>query len=97
MLYEFVDQFKNIKVGDKIKIKNKYLCPSAKGFSASSSYVRWNFQIYVDLNSNKFTVTDIQEIDKDNAMIIVCETHGSLEYLQVEPFLFKGTVRVINC
>ncbi len=99
MLYEFVDEFKKIKIGEKVKIKNRCLCSKSQVHpsSVSKNYVRWIFQMYIDLNSNKFTVKDIQDIGEDNAMITVHEVEGSLEYLQVEPFLFKGTVRVLNC
>lgn len=93
MLYDFVDEYKKIKVGGKIKVKSECLPPGMKGFII----VPKDFQKYVKKYSNKFTVRAIQEIDEGNAMIAVFEVQGVLEYSQLEPFSYRGTVKVINC
>lgn len=87
MIYEFVDSFKNIRIGSKITILGKYfrIVPNA-------------FFEYLSFNRNIFTVRTIQEIDDDNAMICVEEVQGVLEYAQINPYFDpRGIIRVVNC
>ena len=87
MIYEFVDCFNGIKIGDKIKIKESCIPPCR--FPVFSGFVN-----YIQKFENLFTVRTIQEIDDDNAMIGVEETNGSLEFYQIEKLI--ESKRVIN-
>jgi hypothetical protein len=93
MIYDFVDTFKRIKVGGKIKIKTSCI------LHVGNNHLRVpnSFINYIKNNSNKFTVSTIQEINDDNAMVTVFEVGGVLEYFQVTPFSYRGTVKVLNC
>ena len=90
MIYEFVDVFRNIKIGDKIKIKASYIPPCKNGLVPISS----DFVQYIRLVMNCFTIKDIQEIDDDNAIIRVNEVGGILEYLQIQ--VYNSRKRIIN-
>jgi len=90
MIYEFVDEFKNIKVGDKVKIKRSCIPPCPPGFIPVPS----DFVLHIRLYCNRFTIRSIQEIDDDSAMIGVEEVKGVLEYPQVNPY--NGSNRIIN-
>jgi len=90
VIYEFVDYFKGIRVGDKIKIKLRHIPPcSYKAVPVSNNFVN-----YIRANGNCFVVRSIQEIDDDNAMIGVEEVTGALEYYQVERYITSK--RIIN-
>lgn len=90
LIYEFVDEFQGIRVGEKIKIRRQNIPPcSYKVIPAPPSFIR-----YIRKNGNCFVVRTIQQIDDDSAMIGVEEISGALEFFQVERY-FNGK-RVIN-
>jgi hypothetical protein len=93
MLYELINEYKKIKIGDNVKVKGSCLPPGKRGFVI----VPKAFQDYINKFDNSFTVRTIQKIDKDNVMVAVFEVGGVLEYPQVEPFSYKGTVKIVNC
>ncbi|MFA5048768.1 MAG: hypothetical protein WC516_07115 [Patescibacteria group bacterium] len=90
MIYEFVDYFKGIRVGQKIKIRRRHIPPCHYKVVP----VHNNFVNYVRTNGNCFVVRSIQVIDDDNAMIGVEEVHGALEIYQVERY--ATSKRIIN-
>jgi hypothetical protein len=90
MIYEFVEEFKDISVGDTVKIVRGCIPPCASGFIP----VPPDFVQYIRLLANRFTVRTIQEIDDDSAMIGVDEVKGVLEYPQIK--LYTGSTRMIN-
>lgn len=85
MLYEFLDKFKNIEIGQKIRIRINVLRGS----------IHPNFLSFIKMHGNRFTVSTIQEYDDDAVMIGVEEISGALEYEQVEP-LGQRSSRVFN-
>lgn len=87
MIYEFVDSFRYISVGDIIKIKLRYL-----------RYVPNSFRMHIKkYGQNLFVVRSIQEIDDDNAIICVNDVNGVLEFNQIRPYKVNYSMRVINC
>ena len=89
MIYEFVEEFKDISIGDTVKVIRDCIPPCASGVIPVSS----NFVQYIRLLANRFTVRTIQEIN-NSAMIGVDEVKGALEYSQIK--LYTGSIRMIN-
>ena len=90
LIYEFVDDFKWMEVGEKIKIKQRHIPPCYyKVVPVPSAFVR-----YIKKHDNCFTVRTIQVIDDDSAMIGVDEVQGALEFYQVERY--SSGKRIIN-
>lgn len=85
-MFEFVDHYKKIKVGSKIKIKSFYL-------TYGSRQVDVDFIERAVIFGNVFKVESIQEINQ-SAMITVEEVKGFLEYDQVTPI--TQSKRIIN-
>lgn len=90
MLYEFIEYFKGIRVGEKIKIKRRHIPPCHYKVVPVPN----NFVNYIRKNGNCFVVRSIQLIDDDSAMIGVEEVQGALEFYQVERFM--SGKRLIN-
>lgn len=84
MIYEFVDFFKNIRIGSIISISNINKVPKT-------------FKEHIQKNSNRFIVKEIQEISCNNAMIQVLEVSGAVEYDYIVPYYFLKGIRVFNC
>jgi len=81
MIFEFVDKFRNIQVGQNIKIFERWIPRIPQSFSD-----------FIKKFGNKFTVREIQKIDYDNAMILVHESDEVLEYYQISPL----NTRILN-
>jgi len=80
-MQEFVDEFKDIKVGQKIRIRTKYIYHPRRYMPIHS-----NFLNFIKTNSNQFTIDAIQEYDDDAVLISTEEVpEKTLEYEQVEP------------
>lgn len=90
MLYEFVDEFKGVKIGDEIKVKKGCLPPYLPGHIPVPS----DFILYIRMFTNRFTVRTIQEIDDNSVMIGVDEVGGVLEYPQIQ--VYSNSLRIIN-
>lgn len=90
MLYEFVDKFKGIRVGDTIKVKKECLPPfSSTHVPASVDVIEW-----INRYGNHFKVDGIQEIENDNAIFTLYEVKGVLDYYQIVYYI--DSIRVIN-
>jgi len=80
-MQEFIDEFKDIKVGQKIRIRTKYIYHPRRYMPIHS-----NFLNFIKTSSNQFTVDTMQLYDGDETVLIaVEEVVGSLEYEQIEP------------
>ena len=90
MPYEFVEIFKNIKIGDLVRIKSSCIPPCPSHVVPAPP----NFLEFILQHGNCFTIRMIQEIDDDSAMIGVEETNGIIEYPQIERYYTSK--RVIN-
>lgn len=90
LLYEFVDYFKGICVGDKIKIRRRHIPPCHYKVVPVPN----NFITHIRKCGNSFIVRSIQVIDDNNAMIGVEEVQGALEFYQIESFM--SGKRLIN-
>lgn len=82
MQYDFLDRFKDIEVGQKIRIRTACIYHPRR---YKSMPVHSDFIQFIKTRSNKFTVDTIQEYDDDAVLITVEEVAGTLEYEQVEP------------
>jgi len=83
-MFEFVDYFKNIKVGGKIKIRPLYLMFGSR--QVPKNFIEWSRR-----KRNKFTIESIQKLDK-TAMVTVEEVPGILEYDQIVPLVIKTRI-----
>ena len=90
MIYEFVESFDWLEVGDRVRIKSRYIPPCASKIVP----VHKNFINYIRNNGNCFIVRSIQQIDEDNAMIGVDEVSLALEIYQIEKI--SNSRKVIN-
>jgi hypothetical protein len=80
MIFDALEVYKRIKVGDKIRIKDKYLSPNNKVISVPLNFIK-----YVEKNGNVFTITNLQLLPSGDVLISVWEIRGLLEYKQVKP------------
>lgn len=87
MLNEFVDKFKDIEVGQKIRIRS----------SVPYRNIPARFLSWLSRYDNQFTVEAIQEYDVASAALITVEEvpNEPLEYCQVEPIRPKRS-KVFN-
>lgn len=90
MIYEFVDTLNGISVGDRVRIKGRYVPPCAyKVVPAPNVFLK-----YIKKNNNCFIVRTIQQVDDDNAMVGVEEIQGAIEIYQIEKIF--GSKKIIN-
>lgn len=82
----FVDEYKKVKIGSKIKIKIFFLMHGRRR-------VPYVFLEWISRYKNQFTVESIQEVN-DSAMISVEEVNGSVEYDQIE--VLGRSKRILN-
>ncbi len=85
-----VDQFRNIRITDKVAIKKRFLPPSKFGIIPVHSL----FVDYIKECGNSFTVIGLMPIDDKNAYIKIYEVVLTLEYFQV--VLINNRSRIIN-
>lgn len=90
MLFEFLERYKKIRVGGKIRIKGKYLPPNHILYGIIP--VHHEFVDYIIENENIFTVRTIQKCGEDDVMISIYEMRHILEYDQIAVF----SKRVLN-
>lgn len=80
MIFDALEVYKRIKVGDKIRIKDKYLSPNNNVVSVPLNFIK-----YIEKNENVFTITNLQLLPSGDVLISVWEIRGLLEYKQVKP------------
>jgi len=86
VLFDFLEEYKRVKVGDKIKIREKFLPPNR-------SILHSDFIKYIEKYGNVFVIRAIQETSrKDDALITTYETKWILTYDQIS----KISKRVFN-
>lgn len=85
-MFEFVDYYKKIRIGSKIKVKALFMVHGRR--QVPFTFVEWSRRY-----RNIFTVSAIQDMG-ESAMISVEEVRGSLEYDQIIPL--KKSTRVLN-
>lgn len=83
---EFLDKFKEIRIGSKIKVKRLFMMFGRR--QVPLTFVEWSRRY-----RNIFTVDTIQEFGS-SAMISVKEVKGAVEYDQIVPL--KKSMRVLN-
>jgi len=90
---EFLDKFKDIEVGQKVRIIVS--CPRRYRHMTFAA-VHSDFLDFIRACGNEFTVKTIQEYDSDSAMVTLEEVpNRALEYEQVEP-IGKRRSKVFN-
>jgi len=90
VLQEFIDCFQGYKIGDKISVRDVCLPPfDDDHVPATSDIVEW-----VNRYGNCFEITNIQQLEKDNAVFSLHEVRGVLDFWQIEPFV--ECLRVVN-
>jgi len=85
-MLEFVDKYKRIRVGAKVKVKELFMMPGRR--QVPLIFLNWVLRY-----RNVFTVVSIQKGD-DMAIICLEEIAGFLEYDQIVPL--KKNTRVLN-
>jgi len=85
-----LDRFRNLSVGDGIRIRSCFLPPCQPG----RRIVHSNFISYVRDVENRFTIIRILDYG-DDPLIAVFETSPLLEYGQIERILTGGFL-VVN-
>lgn len=81
--FPFIDRFKDVAVGQKVRVRTRY---SKRQRHKSFAPIHPDFFDFIKMHGNEFTVDTIQECDDDLAMIAVEEIPGrALEYEQIEP------------
>jgi len=80
---EFLDRFKDIEVGQKVRILLR--CPKRYRHMTFAA-VHSDYLDFIKAHGNEFTVKTIQEYDSGSAMVTLEEIpNRALEYEQVEP------------
>jgi len=82
LLFEFLDKFKRIRVGGKIKIRGSCLPPDHILYNVVP--VHSDFVDYIIRHENEFTIRTIQQCSLDDVMVSVYELNHILEYNQIE-------------
>lgn len=82
----FVDRYKKVKVGSRVKIKLFFLMTGRRR-------VPFVFLEWIKRYKNSFTVESIQEVG-NSAMISVEEVNGAVEYDQIE--VLGASKRILN-
>jgi len=91
---EFLDKFKDIEVGQKVRIIVR--CPKRYRHMTFAS-IHSDFLDFIRAHGNVFIVKTIQEYDSDSAMVTLEEVpKHALEYQQIEP-IGKRRSKVFNC
>jgi hypothetical protein len=89
MSYEFLESYKDIKIGDKIRVN------IPQPFNLVSIDMAFVEHLFIHGRRNKFTVETIQEDGDGDAVITVREVSGGiLGYDQLEKM--PASVRVLN-
>jgi hypothetical protein len=92
LFYEFLDEFKDIRVDKPIRIRESCYPPLSDTLITGILPVSTEFIKYLNRYKNKFVVKTIQESANDDVIICVYEVEGILGYDQVLPYLINKRI-----